>query len=214
MEEDQDNNSNNNDNNYPTFQKFKLPVEMEALFNFTFQFQGLKETILWIVEHLKEKDTVINNQQTTIDDHKTRIIDLEAQMSDNEELLSWMAKWKANYSEIDLHEIKDGLENAHEKINFNKGEIKQNFDSLNIQNSKIIKNEMNIDEIRKRVDQLENDNLEHNKKIDKNSKEIDDINYTIEMILERLDKVRRTPSNVSTATVKEGLDPSLFVSLE
>jgi hypothetical protein len=143
---------------------------MDALFNFSFQFQGLKETILWIVEHLKVKDEIINEQQNSIEDHKTRIIDLEAQMSDNEELLSWMAKWKANFSEIDLNELKDNLELAHEKINFNKGEIQQNFQSINIQNSKIIKNEISIDDIKKKLADIENDQLDQNKNIENNKK--------------------------------------------
>jgi tetrahydromethanopterin S-methyltransferase subunit G len=91
-------------------------------------------------------------------------------MSDNEELLSWMAKWKANFSEIDLNELKDNLELAHEKINFNKGEIQQNFQSINIQNSKIIKNEISIDDIKKKLADIENDQLDQNKNIENNKK--------------------------------------------
>jgi len=211
MMEDDENNSNNEFNSSA---KFKLPVEMDALFNFSFQFQGLKETILWIVEHLKEKDNIINQQQNCIEDHNNRINDLEAQMSDNEELLSWMAKWKTNFSEIDLNDMKDELEKAHEKINTNKSEINQNFTTINIQNSKIVKNEINIDELKRKLDEVENVQLNYGKEIENNKKEIEGINHLIETILERLDKVRRTPSNVSVSSTTGGLDPSLFVTYE
>merc|ERR1712098_374082 len=86
----------NSNNGFNLSRSFKLPVEMDGLFNFSFQFQGLKETILWIVEHLKEKNEIIIQQQNCIDDHNSRINDLEAQMTDNEELLLWMSKWKTN----------------------------------------------------------------------------------------------------------------------
>jgi hypothetical protein len=69
---------------------------MNTLINFTVQFENLKESLIYIVKLLTTHNNKINIQQHNIDDNKMIITDLEEQMSDNEELLSWMAKWKVN----------------------------------------------------------------------------------------------------------------------